>query len=79
MRILTKKITGCENSIEEIENGLDELTGKIGSMDSSHQDPGDQVLFIKYGKLKKELDQKMKEWEEFHSEFESLKKSQYHI
>ncbi len=79
MRILTKKITGCENSIEVIENGLDELTGKIGSMDSSHQDPGDQVLFIKYGKLKKELDQKMKEWEEFHSEFESLKKSQCHI
>ncbi len=79
MRILVKKINKCENSIEEIENGLNELAGQLESEDSSYQDQADQTLFIKYGKLKKTLDQKMNEWEELHSEFEGLEKSPYHI
>ena len=79
MRILIKKITECENSIKELENGLDELTGQLGSPDSSYQNPEDHTLFIKYGNLKKALDQKMNEWEELHSEFEDLKKSPYYM
>ncbi|GAG99382.1 unnamed protein product [marine sediment metagenome] len=79
MRILIKKITGCENSIKELEDGLDELTKQLGSPDSSYQDPEDHTIFIKYGNLKKVLDQKMNEWEELHSEFEDLKKSPYYM
>ncbi|TET51370.1 MAG: ABC transporter ATP-binding protein [Actinomycetota bacterium] len=79
MRILIKKITGCENLIKELEDGLDELTKQLGSPDSSYQDPEDHTIFIKYGNLKKVLDQKMNEWEELHSEFEDLKKSPYYM
>ena len=68
-RIMIKKITECESSIEKLENRLDELTGQLVPPDSSHKIPGNQELFVKYGKLKKELDQKLNEWEELHSEF----------
>ncbi|MCJ7666435.1 MAG: ABC-F family ATP-binding cassette domain-containing protein [Actinobacteria bacterium] len=78
IRILIKKITGCENSIEELENGLDELTKIIGSPDPSDKDSGDRTLFIEYGDLKKALDEKMNEWEKLHSEFEDLKNNPHY-
>lgn len=72
MRILVKKITQCETSIEGLEKSLAKLTVELESGDSSNKVGGDQTLFIKYGELKKELDQNMSEWEELHSEFENL-------
>ena len=80
IRIHIKKISACENSIEELEGKLDKIAKELESLDqdTSSGTPGDKSLFIKYGDLKKELDQKMIEWEKLHSEFEKLKKSPYY-
>lgn len=78
IRILINRISKCENTIEELENELDELTEQLGSQDSSNKTLGNNSLFIKYGELKKNMDQKMDEWEKLHSDFEDLKKSSYY-
>ncbi len=80
IRILINKISKCENAIEELEK---ELTGLTAQLESPNQNPFDQdsgnnTLFTKYGKLKKNMDLKMDEWEKLHSEFEELKKSPYY-
>jgi len=78
IRILINRISKCENAIEELEKELDELIEQLGSQDSSNKTLGNNSLFIKYGELKKNMDQKMDEWEKLHSEFEDLKKSPYY-
>ena len=79
IRILINKISKCENSIEELESEMAELAEQLESQDSSNEeDSGNNSIFIKYGDLKKDLDQKMAEWEILHSEFEDLKKNPYY-
>ena len=80
IRILINKISKCENAIEELEKELTGLTAQLESPDQNpfDQDPGNNTLFTKYGKLKKNMDLKMDEWEKLHSEFEELKKSPYY-
>ena len=72
---MIKKISKCESLIEDLENELNGLTKQLESPDSSSQDSENNALFIKYGELKKTMDQKMHEWEKLHDEFEVLKKS----
>jgi len=81
LRILIKNISGCENSIESLEEELTELSAQFESPDQDpyDQDQGNNTLFIKYGELKKTLDKKMDEWEKLHSELEDLKKSPYYL
>ncbi|MES0342457.1 MAG: hypothetical protein ABUK08_09130, partial [Candidatus Humimicrobiaceae bacterium] len=56
------------------------LAEQLDSQDSSNEeDSGNNSIFIKYGDLKKDLDQKMAEWEILHSEFEELKKNPYYV
>ena len=80
IRILINRISKCENAIEELEKELTGLTAQLESPDQNpfDQDPGNNTLFTKYGKLKKNMDLKMDEWEKLHSEFEELKKSPYY-
>jgi len=80
IRILINRISKCENAIEELEKELTGLTVQLESPDLnlSGQDPGNNTLFTKYGKLKKNMDLKMDEWEKLHSKFEDLKKSPYY-
>ncbi len=81
LRILIKNISGCENSIESLEEELTELSAQFESPDQVpyDQDQGNNSLFIKYGELKKTLEKKMDEWEKLHSELEDLKKSPYYL
>ena len=81
LRILIKNISGCENSIESLEEELTGLSAQFESPDQApyDQDQGNNTLFIKYGELKKTLDKKMNEWEKLHSELEDLKKSPYYL
>ena len=81
LRTLIKNISGCENSIESLEEELTELSTRFESPDQApyDQDQGNNTLFIKYGELKKTLEKKMDEWEKLHSEFEDLKKSSYYL
>ncbi len=81
LRILIKNISGCENSIESLEEELTELSAQFESPDQVpyDQDQGNNSLFIKYAELKKTLEKKMDEWEKLHSELEDLKKSPYYL
>jgi ATP-binding cassette, subfamily F, member 3 len=75
---ITKKITSCESTIERLEKELEELTGKLDSPLISYKDPDSQSLFLRYANQKKELDDKMHEWEQLHIELTELKKNRYY-
>lgn len=77
-RKIAKKITGCESAIDRLEVELEELTGKLESITGLHKGTEDNSLFLKYANLKKELDSKMREWEELHIELTELKKNRYY-
>jgi len=77
-RKITKRITECENTIEQLENELEELTGKFESPIVPHEGSGDNSLFLRYANQKKELDAKMHEWEQLHTELTELKKNRYY-
>jgi ATP-binding cassette, subfamily F, member 3 len=78
IRIFINKISKCENEIEELEDELNKIAKQLESLDSSNEIIGNNTSFIKYGKLKKNMDQKMDEWEKLHSGFEALKKDPYY-
>jgi len=76
LRKITKSITSCESTIERLENELEELTDQFESQTVSCTGPDSQSIFLKYADQKKELDAKMHEWEQLHSELTELKKNQ---
>ncbi|MBE3093130.1 MAG: hypothetical protein IMZ63_03305 [Actinobacteria bacterium] len=75
---MTKRIIGCESTIERLENELKELTGQLESPTVSYEGPKDHSLFLKYANQKKELDAKMHEWEQLHTELTELKKNRHY-
>jgi ATP-binding cassette subfamily F protein 3 len=77
-RNITKRITGCESTIEQLENELEELTVRLESPTVSHAGPEDHSLFLRYANQKKELDAKMHEWEQLHTELTELKKNRHY-
>ncbi len=77
-RKITKKITNCESTIEQLEKEMEELTGQFESQAVSYTDPESQSIFLRYADQKKELDAKMHEWEQLHSELTELKKNRYY-
>jgi len=77
-RKITKRITGCESTIERLENELEELTGQFESPTVSQEGPEDHSLFLRYANQKKELDAKMHEWEQLHTELTDLKKNPHY-
>ncbi|MDD5621981.1 MAG: ABC-F family ATP-binding cassette domain-containing protein [Actinomycetota bacterium] len=77
-RKITKKITGCESTIDRLENELEEITGQLESLVVSHEGSRDNSLFLKYANQKKELDAKMHEWEQLHKELKELKKNRHY-
>src|SRR4030043_397223 len=78
LRKITKKITEGENTIERLENELEELTGQFESPTVPHEGSGDNSLFLRYANQKKELDANMYEWEQLHIELTELKKNRYY-
>jgi ATP-binding cassette subfamily F protein 3 len=71
---LNRNISRLEKSIEKTEQEISELEQKIETMDKmlEHADGSDPEVFRKYDRLKKELEQKMYEWELMHKELEEL-------
>ena len=72
LRRLTKKIADCEESIEQIEKQIIELTGRFDSTATDYSDPESRQLFTRYERIKKELDDKMHEWEQLHAQLSEL-------
>ncbi|MDD3520663.1 MAG: ABC-F family ATP-binding cassette domain-containing protein [Actinomycetota bacterium] len=75
LRKITKSINSCESSIEKLENELDELSKQLESPSvKEFNNSEEQSIFLKYGKFKKELDEKMTQWENLHSALKDLRK-----
>jgi len=71
---INKNITRFEKSIEKNEQEISGLEQKIAEMDKvlAVTNGSDQEIFKKYERLKKELEQKMYEWEILHEQLEEL-------
>jgi len=54
------------------------LTGQLDSPTVSYTGLESQSLFLRYANQKKELDAKMHEWEQLHTELIELKKNRYY-
>jgi ATP-binding cassette subfamily F protein 3 len=73
---INKNISRVEKNIEKTEQEITNLETKIEEMDQTlaHADGSDPEIFKKYERLKKELEQKMYEWELLTEELEELQK-----
>jgi ATP-binding cassette subfamily F protein 3 len=73
---INKNISRLEKSIEKNEQDISGLEQTIAEMDRTleNADGSDPEIFRKYERLKKELEQRMYEWELLHEELEELKK-----
>jgi ATP-binding cassette subfamily F protein 3 len=73
---INKNISRLEKSVEKTEKEIAALEEKIAEMDKilENADGSDPDIFKKYDRLKKELEQKMYEWELQTEELEELKK-----
>ena len=69
-------ISRLEKSVEKTEQEINALEGKIAEMDKilENADGSDPEIFKKYDRLKKELEQKMYEWEILQEELEETSK-----
>ena len=73
---INKNISRFEKNIEKTEQEITNLETKIEEMDQAlaQADGSDPEIFKKYERLKKELEQKMYEWELLTEELEELQK-----
>ncbi len=73
---INKNISRLEKSVEKTEQEINALEGKIAEMDKilENADGSDPEIFKKYDRLKKELEQKMYEWELLTEELEEIVK-----
>jgi len=71
---INKNISKIEKSIEKTEQEITNLEAKIEEMDKTleHADGTDPEIFKKYERLKKDLENKMYEWEILHEQLEEL-------
>jgi ATP-binding cassette subfamily F protein 3 len=73
---INKNISRLEKSVEKTEQEINALEGKIAEMDKilENADGSDPEIFKKYDRLKKELEQKMYEWEILQEELDETSK-----
>jgi len=73
---INKNISRLEKSVEKTEQEINALESKIAEMDKilESADGSDPEIFRKYDRLKKELEQKMYEWELQTEELEEMNK-----
>jgi ATP-binding cassette subfamily F protein 3 len=71
---INRNISRLEKNIEKTEQEIADLEKKIEEMDKilEHADGSDPEIFKKYDRLKKELENKMYEWEVLHEQLEEL-------
>jgi len=71
---INKNISRLEKTIEKTELEISRLEKKIEEMDKilEHADGSDPEIFKKYDRLKKDLENKMYEWEILHEQLEEL-------
>ena len=71
-----KKLKKAEKNVEEAENAIHQIENRIAEIEKELEDPAratDESLFDEYKKRKKELEEKMYEWEILLEELESVR------
>lgn len=80
MKELDRKLRKVENRLGNIEKQIEQLEKQVEEMDkllSRPENIDNDELFGTYGKVKEEIDLKMKEWESAHIELEGLKEERF--
>ncbi len=74
---LAKKIKKAERNVEEAENAIQQLEAQLAEIEKEFENPDratDESLFREHKKKKKELEEKMYEWEILSEELENIQK-----
>ncbi len=80
MKKLDRKLRKLESKLGNLEAEIESLEGEMESMDAQLSKPENienSELFESYGKVKKSIDIKMREWESVHIELEGLKEERF--
>lgn len=74
LRKIRNKITSCEQEIEILENKLKQMDDTLASSDFSTQTSDMNKFYTEYEEIKKQLSERMNEWEELQINLEEAEK-----
>lgn len=74
LRKIRNKITSCEQEIETLENKLKHMDDSLVSSDFANQISDMNKFYIEYEEIKKQLSERMNEWEELQINLEEAEK-----
>jgi ATP-binding cassette subfamily F protein 3 len=74
LRKIRNKITSCEQEIETLENKLKQMDDSLASSDFANQISDMNKFYTEYEKIKKQLSERMNEWEELQINLEEAEK-----
>ena len=74
LRKIRNKITSCEQEIETLENKLKQMDDSLASSDFANQISDMNKFYTEYEEIKKQLSERMNEWEELQINLEEAKK-----
>lgn len=74
LRKIRNKITSCEQEIETLENKLKQMDNSLASSDFANQISDMNKFYTEYEEIKKQLSERMNEWEELQINLEEAEK-----
>lgn len=74
LRKIRNKITSCEQEIETLENKLKQMDDSLASSDFANQISDMNKFYTEYEEIKKQLSERMNEWEEHQINLEEAEK-----
>lgn len=74
LRKIRNKITSCEQEIETLENKLKQMDDSLASSGFANQISDMNKFYIEYEEIKKQLSERMNEWEELQINLEEAEK-----
>ena len=74
LRKIRNKITSCEQEIETLENKLKQMDDSLASSDFANQISDMNKFYTEYEEIKKQLSERMNEWEELQINLEEAEK-----
>lgn len=74
LRKIRNKITSCEQEIETLENKLKQMDDSLASSDFANQISDMNEFYTEYEEIKKQLSERMNEWEELQINLEEAEK-----
>ena len=78
LRKTVRDISACENDIEDLERQIKDLTDIFHTPERLGDEKESNALYIRFENIKRELDSRLKNWEQLHDELSGLKESSYY-